>query len=156
MAPYPGWDVFSHEVEENLRTFRDMAGFRKLLHLGVRFINRIDIPMDSGNIDMGRFLAIGPMFPPALANHNVENYFVNAQIAYSKVARVTIQTGLIPDALIGHISVLLDIDVVRLSDLPQKFDAIPEILLDLRAIKNDVFEICISDAARALFEVSPL
>jgi uncharacterized protein (TIGR04255 family) len=157
LAPYPGWDVFSQEVVQNLRLLRDAAGFRKLVHFGVRFINRIDIPIiNDGGIDLSQYLRIGPTLPSELGFHDLETYFLTTQISYSDKVRVTIQTGPAPETLIGHSSVLLDIDVTLKTDLPQKIDAIPEIMLDLRRIKNTTFEACISDTARALFEIQPL
>ncbi len=157
LAPYPGWDVFSQEVVQNLRLLREEAGFRKLVHFGVRFINRIDIPTkgDEG-IDLSNFFRIGPTLPPQLGVHDLEAYFLTTQISYSEEVRITIQTGPVPETLIGHSSVLLDIDVTLKSNLPQKLDTISETMLDLRRIKNETFEACISDAARALFEAQPL
>lgn len=158
LAPYPGWDQFSREVVQNLGLLRETTGFRTLVQLGVRFINRIDIPLEPGgsaSTEVSRFLQIGPFIPAALTGNGMGNYFLSAQILHP-TARVTIQTGQLPETLIAHTSVLLDIDVLCTSVLPQRVDALTEVLLDLRRIKNETFEACISDAARALFEVLPL
>jgi uncharacterized protein (TIGR04255 family) len=51
-----------------------------------------------------------------------------------------------------HFSVLLDIDVVREVDVPQKDNEIWKELDLMRTHKNRIFEECVTDSARKLFD----
>lgn len=54
--------------------------------------------------------------------------------------------------LVGFTSLLLDIDISRDINLPKKDDAIWELLDQIRSHKNSIFEKCITDRSRALFD----
>jgi uncharacterized protein (TIGR04255 family) len=66
----------------------------------------------------------------------------NVSIASSIVA---------PPPLIDHISFLLDIDVFRSEQIPGREDELWTVIDEARAIKNTIFERCITDETRKLF-----
>src|SRR6202007_3259742 len=44
LAPYPGWDVFFERFRRDWGLWKRTLGYRKITRIGVRYINRIDIP----------------------------------------------------------------------------------------------------------------
>lgn len=65
---------------------------------------------------------------------------------------LTINSGAVPSPLLDHGSFLLDIDIAMESNPPQKDADINELLERIRNKKNAVFEACITDRARELFQ----
>jgi len=45
LAPYPGWAEFSAGASATFRTARDIMGYSTLSRIGVRYINRLDVPV---------------------------------------------------------------------------------------------------------------
>jgi uncharacterized protein (TIGR04255 family) len=64
---------------------------------------------------------------------------------------ITINSGIVPPPLEGHLSIMLDIDVGRDHDLPQRDEGLLSLLQEFRIEKNRVFEACVTDRARELF-----
>jgi uncharacterized protein (TIGR04255 family) len=50
LAPYTGWEDFFARTKAGWDAWRDQIGNRELSRIGVRFINRIDIPILKGEI----------------------------------------------------------------------------------------------------------
>jgi len=65
---------------------------------------------------------------------------------------VIINTASVPSPLIGYASFALDIDLIRDYEVPQADDDLWAYLSEVRRIKNSIFESCVTDKARALFE----
>jgi uncharacterized protein (TIGR04255 family) len=57
----------------------------------------------------------------------------------------------VPPPLVDHASVILDIDVSRAGDPPQKDDEIWALIDRIRVHNNQVFEESVTDKARELF-----
>jgi uncharacterized protein (TIGR04255 family) len=65
--------------------------------------------------------------------------------------RLLLNSSVVPSPLLGHASLLLDQDIAKEIEPPQRDDQIYELLNEIRAKKNDVFEACITNKARELF-----
>jgi uncharacterized protein (TIGR04255 family) len=141
----------------NLEKFRGLIGFRKSTHLGVRFINRVDIPIKPNQeLQIDQYLRAFPLLPEIFHNKTMEQFFIVSQFQWSTNARVILQVGSADPQLINHASFVVDIDAIWAGEIPQAVEAAAAALLDLRHIKNEVFEACIGESARALFSRSPL
>jgi len=66
-------------------------------------------------------------------------------------AQLMINTGVMPSPLLNYTSFLIDIDIGRTHDVPQRDEEIFEFLTSIRDKKNMIFEACITDRARELF-----
>jgi uncharacterized protein (TIGR04255 family) len=119
----------------------------------VRYINRLDVPVPSGErIDPSLYLTNLPNFPgqdaASFDGFNAQVVFAIPDIS----AGVRVATAGVPSPLIDHVSLVLDLDVYLLVDLPNRPDDIYELLEKLHKAKNDVFEACITERARELFD----
>lgn len=152
LAPYEGWEALSAKAFDNYQRHRQAVGYRRIDHIGIRFINRLDLPLGGDvDIDLSKYLNISPSGLPIPGS--IARYFMSIQVIHPSGCHILIQTGVAPPALIDHMAVMLDIDVaVRDDAVPQNPNEIATLLVHLRAVKNDVFERLITDKARLLFE----
>lgn len=150
LAPYPGWDEFSKRFKENWKKLKRTLGYREIKHIGVRYINRIDIPVENEIVDHRNYLTIYPNFPQKftpLTAYGVQTVTDMADI--KSVLRIN--SGAVPSPLINYASFLIDIDIVRATEVPQKDEEIYQLLEQIRTRKNEVFESCVTDHARDIF-----
>ena len=152
LAPYDRWETFSSEAWEHWQTYRDIARPTKVSRLGVRFVNRIDVPQASIEIKdyLRTSVDVSPYLPQITAS-----YFLQVVVPLlSFDASATITSTVAPPPSPDATSLILDIDTWRLLDISLEGDAeserLREALNELRAAKNFVFEACITDATRGL------
>jgi uncharacterized protein (TIGR04255 family) len=150
LAPYVGWDVFRARAEDHWRTWKRITGYRKIGRIGVRFINRIDIPAAVGEeVKIADYLRVHPEVPAVkrMASYAMQ---VSGPLEGDD-CRFVINSSLVPSPLVDHVSVVLDIDVSRVGDPPQKDDEIWALIDRIRVHKNQAFEESVTDRARELF-----
>lgn len=147
LAPYPGWDIFSKRFMRDWKHLKKTLGYRQIKRIGVRYINRIDIPAAGELVHHEQFLNVFPQIPdmlsPLIAGAvQTISYFEDIK------CRLTLNSGVVESPILNHTSFLLDLDVGREIDMPQKDADIFELLEAMRLKKNQVFEACISKRAR--------
>ncbi|WP_319798767.1 TIGR04255 family protein [Nitrobacter sp.] len=150
-APYDGWERLRAAAEGNWLQWRKAVGRKKIVRIGVRFINRLDIPIPENQLfNLDDYLDVGIRLPAiGLAIHN---YAVHLQAnAQEQPFKLVLNVGSTPSPLIGAASALLDLDVFQEGDLPQTEEDLWPYVETFRAQKNHVFESCITDKARELF-----
>jgi len=151
LAPYTGWEMFVSRAKRDWEAVLPTLGRRPIERIGLRYINRIDIPEQDGQVQFSRYLNPRVAFPTTEWGEPGA-YFV--QLTFPRAARglaLIINTGTVVSPILHYQSVLLDIDVVA-----EKLDLIRderiwELATAMRGEKNRVFESCITDAAREMF-----
>ncbi len=153
LAPYTNWEHLRERAFTNWQHWKRIARYRKISRIGVRYLNRIDIPHEPGEaLLLEDYLHVYPETPappnlPAFGRYSLQL----AGLLGKDGCELLIQSAIVPPPLVKTISILLDIDVNRSSDVPQKDKDIWEQIDRIRDYKNDVFENCITDASRELF-----
>lgn len=158
LAPYEGWGPFSDRIRRDWKTFVEKVGRRRLSRLGMRYINRIDIPINEqlGNnpiiIDQSQYVRITMKVPDGFGEEF--GYAISAHFRRPDVpANVTVNTSVIPGVVVPrHMSINLDIDVGVEANIPQSDEGLLGMLEKMRDIKNFFFEESITDNARSLFQ----
>ena len=151
LAPYPGWEVFFPRFVRDWEAWKREAGYRQIIRVGVRFINRIDIPIVSGLIEEAEYLSVYPKLPDSLGP--VTGYGVQAQLPMQDIGcNLTINSAAVPSPMLEHGSILLDLDIAKEVNPPQKDEEIFELLGRIRIKKNEIFEACITRKAKELFQ----
>ena len=151
LAPYPHWPPFCIESRRRWDIYRNVAQPEKIVRIAVRYINRIDIPLPI--IDFGEYLRTVPQVSPDLPQ-GLKNYFMQLEMPLDEIKSYAIINQMMgeqqtrPDI----VSIVLDIDIFRVNDLPTTEDEIWVSMEELRHAKNSVFEACITDKARELFQ----
>lgn len=147
LAPYPSWSIFSKRFMRDWKLLKKTLGYREIKRIGVRYINRIDIPVTGPVIQHEQFLNVFPRVPdmlsPLIAGAvQTISYFEDIN------CKLTLNSGVVESPILNHSSFLLDIDLAREIDVPQNDKGIFELLETMRLKKNQVFEACISQRAR--------
>jgi uncharacterized protein (TIGR04255 family) len=150
LAPYPGWDDFFGRFVRDWTLWKKSIGYRKISRVGVRYINRIDIPITGDLTHYEEFLNLYPQMPDELGP--VFAYGIQTQFAYHEIdGRITINSASVPSLLLENASFLFDQDIYKESNIPQNEEGLYKLLNQIHVKKNAVFEACITDRARELF-----
>src|SRR5262249_28059408 len=149
LPPYCGWDAFRSAALDIWKKWRKLIGPREIERVGLRYINRIDIPVAaSGLVRIEDYLLLTPTFPDP--NQVFFTYAIQTQMPIDEFV-MTVNTGTAPPALIQHLSYLLDIDVAKINNVPTAEKELWEKIDEMRSHKNTTFESYITDATRELF-----
>ena len=151
-APYSRWDHFSQRALALLAPTVAALRIDEFSRVGLRFVNRIDIPNQSeAGIETDRYVNIR-FDGPRLDRGVIEEFQMRVVkptekdgIHYALVAATTASP--LPD----HSAILLDIEVFTRERLVACGEDLTRTLGEMRAEKNDIFEECLTDAARELF-----
>lgn len=150
LAPYPGWDSFFARFVRDWKLLKRTLGFQPVKRLGVRYINRIDIPCDEPTIEHEKYLNIYPNVTDKFGA--LSAFAVQAQIFMEDLGcNLTVNSAAVPSPILNHASFVIDQDIAKANDAPQKDDDIFALIAKIRVRKNEVFEACVTDRARALF-----
>ncbi len=150
LPPYTNFDDLISHLNRVWEAVHKITGYRKISRVGLRYINRIDIPFKDGQVDHETYFKIGIQSP--IIGDSVKEFglaFDTEVKAISGLAKVQFFIG--EPALLDHLSFYLDIDVISNEDLPQKPKNIFDLYQNMRQVKNEIFEASITDAARELF-----
>jgi uncharacterized protein (TIGR04255 family) len=151
LAPYPGWDDFFARFVRDWKVWKRVSSYRKISRVGVRYINRIDIPITDGLIEESEYLNVYPQLPDALGS--VTGYGVQAQLPIPEMGcNLIINSAAVPSPILGCGSFMLDFAINMEGTPPQNDENIYELLNRIRVKKNAVFEACVTDHARELFQ----
>lgn len=151
LAPYTGWDNFINRFQRDFSTWKKIVGFKEIKHIGVRYINRIDMPSESGIVEHETYLNLYPAVPRIISPIFNQAVQVMSELPDIKSV-VRINSAMVQSPLPEHISIIIDQDIIRTFEPPQNEESILEYLNEVRHKKNDIFESCITDRARELFK----
>jgi uncharacterized protein (TIGR04255 family) len=152
LAPYSGWEQFQERAKRDWSIAGAAIGRKIINRVGVRYINRLDIPGGAEQeVQIEDYLQVS-LFLPKLDWLPISGYAIQVNRALAEGGyMITINSGTVPSPLVGHRSLALDIDLYIERDIPSKEDELWELIDSMRNHKNRVFEACITDQARALF-----
>ena len=150
LAPYERWEPFRDEAHRLWDVYRSVANPKKVVRLAVRYVNRLNLPLPFG--DFKEYLKTVPEVSPELPQ-GLAGFFMQLAIPQEDIKSVALlNEAIIEPTVPNTVSVVLDIDVFRTDDLPYGEDGVWAFFETLRDRKNEVFEACITDRARELFE----
>lgn len=151
LAPYDRWESLRNEAFRIWRIYSSITNPLKVNRVGVRFVNRLDLPLPPGEgVELDQYLRTAPKIAAELPQR-LESFFLRFQllVAGQPPANLTItETGVAP-ASPEVASVILDIDAF-VQSLHATSESAWEIIERLRDEKNFAFESCITDATRSL------
>lgn len=149
LAPYAGFEQLFERAKEEWRVWTKEIGRAPLLQIGLRYINRLDIP--ESKIRIEDYLNVGPKLPKVSdAPISLFKFQVNQPLGVDDCI-LLLNAGTVKSPLPDHSSLVLDIDIVRRQNIPIKDDKLWEAFELMRTHKNRVFEASITDKSRQLF-----
>jgi len=149
LAPYDRWETFSEEARRLWNEYRAVAQPYKINSVGLRYINRLDLPMPMR--DLKDFLRTVPEVSSDLPQE-LNGYLMQLQIPQEDLgATLLLNEALVPPPEPQVSSVLLDISIVQQAEHSLEEEDLWEVLAEFRVRKNRVFEACITNNTRELF-----
>jgi uncharacterized protein (TIGR04255 family) len=150
LKPYPTWQEFLPLVQKGFSAYREAANPKAIRRIGLRYINRIEIPGPS--VDMEDYFLFYPFVGPNLPQEHGP-FIVGIQIPYEgardvlrlQLANASAET---PDV----VPVMLDLDYFLTKPGEVPLAAISEWLEIAHNHVEEAFEACITDRLRQMFE----
>jgi uncharacterized protein (TIGR04255 family) len=153
LAPYPGWDFLRERARTAWAEWRKSVNYSALKRIGVRYVNRIDVPIrHAETVDLDAYLNFTPR-GPNFSKRPLSGFFVQVTRPTDlELWTASITSTLVsPAPLINHVSIVLDIDVFRTEQIPGRDTDLWDCIDEVRPLKNAIFEACITDESRKLF-----
>ena len=153
LAPYCGWGDFEARARHDWDVWRKIVKNINATRIGVRYINRIDIPfVKDGKIDIEDYLTVVPRYPEPNLLRSFAKYTMQVRGDFvEEPFHLTINCNTVKSPLINHFSIVLDLDLSTSVEIPKRNDQLWELINKMRRHKNDAFEMCVTDEARSLF-----
>ena len=151
LAPYDRWETLRAEAKQVWAIVQKELRPHRISRVGVRFINRIDIPCPPSGVELDNYFHAAPKIPPELPQ-GLSTYFVRLEIPFDPPAGVLILAlAAAPPVAMDVVSTLLDLDAIR-QNLATDPESAWSTIEELRDVNNAAFEASITDAARDLFK----
>jgi len=150
LAPYENWDKFSSEAKRIFAAVIDEFEFPDITRVGIRYINKIDIPLPIDDFD--EYLKNPPVIPSELPQ-GISNFLMTYQIPMTDInglAQLT-QTMLSQGENASILSIILDIDISSHNNLPTNTSDLWLLVDKIRTKKNLIFKSHITKKAEELF-----
>lgn len=150
LSPYVGWESFFDRFQTQWAIWKSVSGYRNIQRLGVRFVNRLDIPFEQGNeTRIEDYLTVNPRLPDDQMRINGYAMQLQVPLPEFKSLVMTLNSGTTKAPLINHLSLLLDIDIGN-EKPPQNDEDLSAAFNEMRTAKNLMFERFITDTTRDL------
>lgn len=147
LAPYPGWEAYFARFQRDFKAHKRPGTHRAISRVGLRYINRVDIPATGNVVEHEQFVNVYPRVPDAfgpMVGFSMQVQFVLENIG----GHTNVSTMPVQPVTLGHASFLVDIDVYKTITTPMTDDALYVLLQQMRVEKNRIFEACVTQRAR--------
>jgi uncharacterized protein (TIGR04255 family) len=158
LAPYESWETFCPEARGLWELYRETFHPTSVTRVAVRYINRIDIPLNvvdsRGQLELEDYFKTYPQITEELPHHTMAGFVMQVPVPQPDIESILLlKQGVVPPPRPEVFSVLLDLDIFReVTWEPNDDETIWGFLETLRKRKNQAFEASITDATRELFD----
>jgi uncharacterized protein (TIGR04255 family) len=149
LKPYTCWEEFMYEAKELWKLYVEIAGPLSISRLGLRYINRIDIPIPIR--DFKEYILTFPEIAPEIPRE-LNDFFMQVVIQDSDIDIKTILTETIDKSCLNDLTIplIFDIDVFKESKLSIESDFWSDFKY-MQELKNRIFFNSVTDKAKELF-----
>ncbi|CAN5806802.1 hypothetical protein BH11VER1_BH11VER1_03280 [soil metagenome] len=151
LAPYSTLDHYLNEIERTWRLFVGFAAPVQIRAVRLRYINRILLPMDGGNLKLTDYLRVSPQLPDEsnLTFVGFLNQHTAVETGTGNQANIVLTTQL-PEE--DELPIIFDIGVnhMKICEV-ENWPCILEAILSLRSLKNRIFENTLTKPCLNLF-----
>jgi uncharacterized protein (TIGR04255 family) len=138
LAPYTKFEDLQHEAQRVWSVFTAAIGRPKIKRLGVRYINRLELPLplESFNQFLNTVPELAPGIPQGLSHYSMRLTIPDTETA---------STAIVTQVMEGHhedaasLPLLFDIDVFHALDDDVPDEMLWSIVAELRQYKNRIF-----------------
>jgi uncharacterized protein (TIGR04255 family) len=147
VGPYMGGDALIDEALSLWSRYIQIARPAVVTRLALRYLNRLDLPLNDGD-EFSRFLVAAPELPPG-APQNVSG-FVSRVVAHDETGATAAVTQKL-DSPARPVPVIIDVDVFFPMELDIQAETLRGFLEMLRLLKNRCFFAMLTDEAVNLY-----
>jgi uncharacterized protein (TIGR04255 family) len=150
LKPYSDWDSFSGEATKYWGEFVSTCKPEKVVRCALRYINRIDIPLQT--VEIEKYLNVYPNMPdmPDDETYTVAGMQMSVLLPQGDLGDAVVNLATVDAYSPDGTSILLDIDIFKLVGLNPSSDVVWNLLKSQRDRKNKLFENFITDKTREL------
>jgi len=152
LAPYRSWKAFSNEARPLWERYVESVKPEAVTRVALRYINRIYIPLQ--NYELMDYFRLYPQIPEKIPQ-DITGFFMQFQMPQTDLTKngmAVINIAATPPREDGAQGVILDLDVFATCELQPSTTEIFDLLEIIRIRKNELFEACITDRSRDLFQ----
>jgi len=149
LQPYEKWETFVSEAKELWGKYRDLVNPSKVTRIGLRYINRIEIPMPV--YDFKEYFLTFPEIAEGLPSA-ISGLFMRLTLPKPCTDYNAIITQAINQATNQSLPIIFDIDVAKTGEFDASSDEIWTFLAEMREYKNEIFFKSLTEKAKGLFE----
>lgn len=149
-APYEGWEPLFDRLARELSTLLKAIHPVQVGRLGLRYLNRIDVPLEGGLARYENYLNFWIKHADLLEPTAGFQWSLRREFNDTNLIAI-VQSGVVEPELPGTVGFTFDIDVASEVEVPQSAPDILAKLRTMRELKNSIFEAGITDRARKLY-----
>jgi uncharacterized protein (TIGR04255 family) len=152
LKPYPKWGIYQAMIIHALQVYRQVANPKGLKRIGLRYINRIQVPEPIFEIE--DYLLAVPSVPQSVPQA-FRVFIQRVEIPFERVNGLLIlqsALGVPEESESAKSALMLDLDFVTLDATSVTLDAAMEWVGQAHDEVENTFEACITPKARALFK----
>ncbi len=152
LQPYEGWESVESRLFEGLdRVSRTLGRVDTLFsQVGLRYINKVEIPGETLNFGEYEYLTIGLGYPPGFPP-TVTGFFDRTEMKYADSPAAMAFTWASTPAPLGTSAFILDLDLSANPAEPLDLESARESLRDLKVREGQAFEGLLQDRLREVF-----
>ena len=151
LKPYRTWDELRKEARTHWERYRDLFRPEAVTRLGLRYINRIELPLPLS--DIRDYVKTAPDIADGMPQ-GVSSLFMRLEIPDATSGLLAILTETIEAPTEGnkqHLPLIFDVDVVRSATFAPDSLSIWETFEAMRQYKNQIFFTSMSERAKEMF-----
>ena len=152
LKPYSDWSSFSIEATKYWADFVSICKPEKVVRCALRYINRIDIPLQT--VEIEKYLNIYPKLPdlPDDATYTIAGMQMSVLLPQDALGDAVVNLATVDPYSPDGTSILLDIDIYKLVGINPTSELVWDLLSSQRGKKNELFENFITDKTRELIK----
>lgn len=149
LAPYTSWEEVLPKALALWTSYRDLVKPERLIRLGVRYVNRLTLPVSA---DLSAFLTAAPVVPGSLPQ-SLRSYLTRSVLHDPQTGNSILLTQASePSSDQEHLTILLDVDAFREADIDAGDDRLLSLLESLRNLKNRAFFGSVTEQTLEMYE----
>lgn len=149
LKPYENWETHFEVFLKYWNVYNEKFKPNNITRIATRYINRIEIPLPFNNFQ--EYVLNMPPIPKCLPQ-TFANFFMQIQVPFQDDFRQVVITETIEPMDNSTLPFILDIDVFQELKLNNTIESLTQNFSEIRKIKNEIFENCITDKTRELFK----
>ena len=153
LKPYKSWNSFKPIILENLNIYKEKAIPRGFKRIGLRYINKIKIKSILTLKNLENYFKFHPSMPADIPQDHL-NFILRTEIPRNEGRdSIVLTIGSATPEETGISSIILDLDYVLFQSDSIPMDNVESWLEEAHSSIENIFEACITDESRKIFEV---